>query len=50
MIFSEIPQANRSTDSENDLIANMISLSVVAMHSGAIHLNLHTAVWNLADP
>ena len=49
MIFSEIPQANRSTDSENDLIANMIGLIVVAVHSSAVHLNLHTAVWILAD-
>ena len=49
MIFSEIPQANRSTDSENDLIANMIGLIVIAMHSCAVHLNLHTSVGILAD-
>ena len=49
MIFFGIPQANGSTDGEYDLIANMISLSVIAMHSGAVHLNLHTTVRNLAD-
>ena len=49
MIFSEIPQANRSTDSENDLIANMIGLIVIAVHSCAVHLNLHTSVGILAD-
>ena len=48
-ISSAIPQADRSTDGENDLVARVVGLGVVAVHSRAVHLNLDAAVRNLAD-
>ena len=44
-----IPQAGWSSDGENDLVANVISLGVIAMHSLAVYLNLDTVVGRLID-
>ena len=44
-----IPQADRSADGEDDLVARVVGFSVVAMHSSAVHLDHDAAVRNLAD-
>ena len=44
-----IPQAGWSCDGENDLVANVISLGVIAVHSLAIYLDLDTVVCCLID-
>ena len=36
-ISSAIPQADRSTDGEDDLVARVVGLGVVAVHSRAVH-------------
>ena len=48
-LFLNIPQADRSADGQDGLVAHVVHLRVVAVNPRAVHLDLDAAVRRLLD-